>query len=69
MRGIVVSGVRMPADTQMITTNMERELLARVDDFRFGKRFKSRAAAMKYLMDFALKANPEPSPSDHERWS
>jgi hypothetical protein len=26
-------------------------------------------AAMKYLMDWALERNPEPTPADHERWS
>lgn len=69
MRGIVVPGVEMPADKTMVTTLMERDLLERIDDFRFGKRFKSRAATMKYLMDWALARNPEPTPADHDRWS
>ena len=59
----------MPADKMMVTTLMERDLLARLDDFRYTRRFKSRAAAMKYLLDFALAYGPEPSPADHERWS
>jgi hypothetical protein len=69
MRAIVVSEVAMPADTKMVTTLMELDLLARVDDFRFEQRFKSRAAAMKFLMDAALKAGLKPTAEDHERWS
>lgn len=70
MRGIVMSGVEMPADNKtMVTTLMERDLLTRVDDFRFSERFKSRAAAMKFLMDAALRAGVKPTPADHERWS
>lgn len=69
MRAIVVSGVAMPADKTMVTTLIERELLARVDDFRFAERFKSRAATMKFLMDAALRSGAKPTPADHEKWS
>jgi hypothetical protein len=58
----------MPADTKLVTTLIDADLLAQIDDFRFGKRFKSRAAAMKFLMAWALERSPEPTPSDRERW-
>mgnify|MGYP000946336712 CR=1 FL=1 len=70
MRAIVVSEVLVPADKKpLINVLMEPELLARVDDFRFSHRFKSRAATMKFLLDWALKKEPTPTPADHERWS
>jgi hypothetical protein len=69
MRGIVVSEVAMPADTKMVTTLIERDLLARVDDFRFECRFPSRAAAMKWLMDAALKAGLKPSVEERAAWT
>jgi hypothetical protein len=53
----------------MVTTLMERDLLARVDDFRYAERFKSRAAAMKFLMDAALRSGVKPTAADHEQWS
>lgn len=69
MRPILTSEVVMPADTKLVTTLIDAELLARLDDFRFSRRFKSRAAAMKYLMDWALVRDPQPTPADHDRWS
>jgi hypothetical protein len=69
MRGIVVSEVAMPADKQMVTTFMERDLLVRIDDFRFAERFKSRASAMKFLMHAALDAGLKPTAEDRERWA
>jgi hypothetical protein len=69
MRGIVVSEVVMPSDKQMVTTLMDPELLARVDDFRFAERFKSRASAMKFLMDAALRAGLKPTQADRETWA
>lgn len=38
----------------------EAELLKRVDDFRFKHRFPNRAAAIKWLLDAALKASLAP---------
>lgn len=70
MRAILVSEVLMPPDKKpLVNVLMEPELLARVDDFRFTHRFKSRAAAIKYLLDWALVRSPEPTLGDHERWS
>lgn len=39
---------------------IETDLLKRVDDFRFKYRFLSRAAAIKWLLDFGLKQKPKP---------
>ncbi len=36
------------------------ELLKRIDDFRFAHRFPSRAAAIKWLLEWALDQNPNP---------
>ncbi|HZO29896.1 MAG TPA: hypothetical protein VFH48_28315 [Chloroflexota bacterium] len=69
MRGILAPEVGVPPDSKLVNTLIDPELLARIDDFRFTRRFKSRAAAMKYLLDWALRQNPEPTPEDHDRWS
>lgn len=37
------------------------ELLKRVDDFRFKHRFPSRAGAIKWLLDWALRQRPVPN--------
>ncbi len=39
------------------------ELLKRIDDFRFQYRFLSRAAAINWLLDWALAQNPTPAKS------
>lgn len=39
---------------------VEPELLKRLDDFRFKHRFDSRAAAIKWLLEAALKAGLKP---------
>jgi hypothetical protein len=39
---------------------IDRDLLKRVDDFRFRHRFASRAAAIKWLLSFALDEDPKP---------
>lgn len=69
MRGILTVEVDVPTETKMVNTLMDVDLLERIDDFRFSRRFRSRAAAMKFLLDWALLKNPEPTPADHERWS
>lgn len=47
----------------MIHMRMEGPLLRRIDDFRFNNRFPTRAAAIKWLLDWALKQNPTPDRS------
>ena len=36
------------------------ELLAKLDDFRFKHRLPSRAAAIRWLLEWALSKNPRP---------
>ena len=49
-------------DTQHIQIEMSREFIKRIDDYRFQRRFLSRAAAIRYLLDYALKQFPEAPP-------
>lgn len=44
----------------MLTFVIEPELLAALDDFRFSERFPSRAAAIKWLLRWALEQQPKP---------
>ncbi len=46
-----------------LTLVIEEELLKRIEDFRFKNRFQSRAAAMKWLMTWALDQKPKPHES------
>lgn len=69
MRGILASEVLMPTDDKtMVHVQMENSLVGRLDDFRFSKRFPSRSAAMKYLLNWALERSPEPAPEELRRW-
>ena len=38
----------------------EPELVKRLDDFRYKHRFPTRAGAIKWLLDWALKQKPTP---------
>jgi hypothetical protein len=51
----------MPAsDKPYLNFVIEPELLKRLDDFRFRHRFPTRAGAIKWLIDWALKQKPLP---------
>ncbi len=39
---------------------LDEALLKRLDDYRFTHRFTSRAAAIKWLLEWSLKQNPKP---------
>ncbi len=41
----------------MIHMVIPKDLLERIDDYRFENRFESRSEAMRFLMDWALKSN------------
>ncbi len=45
---------------QLLSFVVDGTLLKRLDDFRFRHRFASRAAAIKWLLEWALKQNPKP---------
>jgi hypothetical protein len=50
----------MASDKPFLSFVIEPELLKRLDDFRFKNRFESRAAAIKWLLDWALGQKPIP---------
>ncbi|MFA5265982.1 MAG: hypothetical protein WC378_19345 [Opitutaceae bacterium] len=50
----------MPSKKPLIALVMDEELIEAIDDFRFAHRFESRAAAIKWLLAWALKQRPEP---------
>ncbi|MGI9073353.1 MAG: hypothetical protein ACR2JB_19055 [Bryobacteraceae bacterium] len=52
----------MPTDKPFLHFVIEEELLKRLDDFRFKHRFESRAAAIKWLLGWALDQKPRPTP-------
>jgi hypothetical protein len=53
----------MPSKKPLITLIMDPDLIQRLDDFRFERRFPSRAAAIKWLLEWALAQNPETRPA------
>jgi hypothetical protein len=48
------------ADKSLLNFLVDADLLKRIDDFRFKHRFDSRAAAIKWLLDWALGQKPTP---------
>ena len=54
----------MPAKgKKQLNMNMDPELLARIDRFRFKRMFATRSEAIEFLLEYALKANPERPPA------
>lgn len=51
----------MPSEKPFLHFVIEGELLKRLDDFRFKYRFDSRAAAIKWLLKWALDQKPKPA--------
>jgi hypothetical protein len=52
---------KMPAsDKPYLNFVVDPELLKRLDDFRFKHRFATRAGAIKWLLDWALRQKPVP---------
>jgi len=47
----------MPSDKPKILFVMEKELLKRIDDFRFDNRINSRSDAVRQLIEAGLKAS------------
>ncbi len=47
--------------TQRVILHMPRELVALLDDYRFGKRIDSRAEAIRELLEIALKSQDRKS--------
>jgi hypothetical protein len=49
----------MPSVNPILNFVADPKLIERLDDFRFKNRFESRAAAVKWLLDWALKKDPK----------
>ena len=45
---------------QMLTFVIDNDLLNRIDDFRYENRFPTRAGAIRWLLEWALKKAPSP---------
>jgi hypothetical protein len=50
----------MGSEKPLLNFVIEPDLLKRIDDFRFKQRFQTRAAAIKWLLDWALNQKPVP---------
>jgi hypothetical protein len=51
----------MPSEKPFLHFVIDPGLLKRLDEFRFKHRFESRAAAIKWLLDWALDQKPKPA--------
>ena len=51
-------GCAMSSEKPLLNFVIELDLLKRIDDFRYKQRFPTRASAIKFLLDFALKQKP-----------
>jgi len=47
-------------DKQFLNFSVDKELLKRIEDFRFKNRFQTKSAAIKWLLVFALDQKPKP---------
>ncbi len=50
----------VPSKKPLLSFVIEEDLLQRVENFRYDHRFPSRAAAIKWLLEWALKQAPRP---------
>ena len=48
-------------DKQMLTFVVDLDLLNEIDDFRYDNRFPTRAGAIRWLLDWAVKKAPAPT--------
>ncbi len=48
-----------PAATKPLNMNISADLLERVDKYRFKRMFQSRSEAIEFLLEAALKLNPD----------
>jgi hypothetical protein len=60
--------LNVPSDKPFLSFIVDPEMIKRLDDFRFKHRFESRAAAIKWLLDWALTQKPKPpQPLEREK--
>lgn len=50
----------MPSKKPLLSFVIDEDLLKAIDDYRFKHRFESRAAAIKWLLSWALRQDPKP---------
>lgn len=48
------------AGTKPLNMNIDASLLERIEKYRFKREFQSRTDAIEFLLNFALKQNPDP---------
>jgi metal-responsive CopG/Arc/MetJ family transcriptional regulator len=56
-----------PDQKKALNMNISEALLERVDKYRFKRMFASRSEAIEFLLDHALKANPDRKPAAGEK--
>lgn len=56
----VILIIIMSSDKPFLHFVIDPDLLKRLDDFRFKHRFESRAAAIKWLLEWAMRQKPAP---------
>jgi metal-responsive CopG/Arc/MetJ family transcriptional regulator len=56
-----------PDNKKALNMNISEALLERVDKYRFKQMFPSRSEAIEFLLDSALKANPQRKPPATEK--
>jgi len=50
----------VPSDKPKLIFNIDPDLLEAIDDFRYANRFPSRASAVIWLLQWALRQKPSP---------
>ena len=53
----------MPSKRPFLNFVADSALIERIDDWRFRHHFPARAEAIRWLLDWALKKNPDPKES------
>lgn len=56
---LILGGMIMVSKKPLINFIIDEDLLKKIDKFRFENCFQSRAAAIKWLLDWALKQSPK----------
>ncbi len=46
-------------DKQILNLALQGKLLERIDEYRFKRKFNTRSEAIRYLLEYALKQNPD----------
>lgn len=59
----------MPSEKPFLSFVVDENLLRALDDYRFERRFASRSAAIRSLLEWALEQDPDPpaQPAGHDQ--